>query len=399
MSNLAFNTSARFTARAVRVLKEKVAMLNRRAARLGCEKISLTVGEGVSKTLSFAAPHGQTVSVVTNVYDVAVSGSIPTVRGDWSVAARMNVDPQGVVTFDLVAAGVSVEDLEKETTCEHCNFARRRRCVYFLRDGAGKMIRVGSTCLESFLGCKSPAQYAWIAEAAWIAQQVEGDGAYGEDEDGWLGGGAPPQMYPTEVVLAYALRACADEGYVSRARAGHYQRATVDLVSDMLVLGQTPEVTDAEKAAVREVYAAIAGMDESEYAFNVNSVCAAQYVTPRNVGIAVSAVSVLERKRRDEARAAVVRVNEHVGSAGERLELEVILEGGKVMYNDYGETCLYRLRTVEGHSLIWWCSGGVKQSIEDAAEAGSFKVKATVKRHGEFRGVAQTTVNRVSVVA
>jgi hypothetical protein len=42
MSNLAFNITARFTSRAVAVLKEKVAHLNRRAARLGCEKIALT---------------------------------------------------------------------------------------------------------------------------------------------------------------------------------------------------------------------------------------------------------------------------------------------------------------------------------------------------------------------
>ena len=399
MSQKSFAHVTRLTGRAVSVLKEKVAHLNRRAARLGCEKIALTVGEGVNKELRFAGPDGSTVSVTTAVYECTVAGSVPTVRGDWSVDARMDIDPQGVVTFNLVAEGVNVAALPKEPTCEHCNTRRRRRCVYFLRNARlhRPVVRVGSTCLESFLGCKSPAEYAWAAEAAWISKMVEGDNGYGED--GWLSGGCSLEMFPANVVLAYALRSSRDGGYISRARSDNYQRPTKDAVYDMLVLGHQPELTEAELGAVAEVRAAVAGMGESDYAFNVKSVLGAEYVTRKNLGIAVSAVSVLQRHRREVAAAAVVGVSEHVGRAGERLELVVILEGSKVVFNDWGETCLYRLRTVEGDSLVWWCSGGTKPSFEEAAEAGAFKVKATVKSHSEFRGAAQTTVNRVTVVA
>jgi hypothetical protein len=397
MSNLAFNITARFTSRAVAVLKEKVAHLNRRAARLGCEKIALTVGEGVHKELSFAGPHGYPVSVFAMVYDCTVAGSVPVVDGGWEVMARLNVDQQGVQTFDLVAPGVDVTALPADVMCQHCNKVRSRRCIYFLKGADGQVIRVGSTCLESFLGCQSPAAYAWNAEAAWIHMMVEGDDSYGED--GWLSGGTRVEMFPTDTVIGYAVRACADDGYISRSRAGDYDRATVDRVSDMLMLGQVVELTGVEVAIVAKVREAVAAMGESEYAFNVKSVIAAEYVTRRNLGIAASAVSVLERHQREQRAAAITRVNEHVGQAGERIELDVILEGHKVTFSDWGESCLYRLRSTEGHSLVWWCSGGRKESFEEAAEAGSFKVKATVKRHGEFNGLAQTTVNRVSVVA
>lgn len=402
----AFDISTRLTGRAVSVLKEKVATLNRRAARLGCAKIELDVGEGVSKQLRFAGPDGSLISVTTKVFECQVTGSVPKVSGDWSVEARMNIDPQGVVTFDLVAPGVNVAMLATDETCDHCKVSRRRRCIYFLRaknDGnrvgqnRTEDIRVGSTCLESFLGCKSPAEYAWAAEAAWISKMIEGDDGYGED--GWLSGGVGVEMFPTNVVLAYALRSSRDGGYISRARSDNYERATVDAVSDMLSLGHQPTLTEAELDVVAEVRAAVAGMEESDYAFNVNSVLGSEYVTRKNLGIAVSAVSVLQRHRREVAAATVVRVNEHVGRAGERLELSVILEGSKLVFSDWGETCLYRLRTVEGHSLVWWCSGGSNTNFEDAAKDGSFKVKATVKTHGEFNGDAQTTVNRVTVVA
>lgn len=391
-----FNVTGRFTSRAVAVLREQVAVLNRRAARLGCQKVELSIGEAFPRTLKFMV-QGREASVTCDVHECHLVGTIPVVEGGWQVQARRKVDSVGVVTFDLVRQGVAVHGLEESMSCEHCNTNRRRSCVYYLRNEAGDMKRVGSTCLVQFLGCKSPAEYAWSAEAAWIAAMLEGDSLFGEGEDGWLGGGAYQELFPTEVVIGYALRATAEDGYKSRRMCDSYERPTVDVVDSMLDLG-SGELTEAELSMVGKVRDAVAAMDESDYSYNVQSVLAAEYVTRKNLGIAVSSVAVFYRAQRAARSAAVTKLDAFIGSVGERLELEVVVEGKKYLVNDWGETCLYRLRTTQGHSLVWFASGGSKPAIDKAAESGAFKVRATVKRHGRFNDVRQTTVSRVAVV-
>ena len=49
-------TETTLTAYAIQRLAERVKLLNRRASRLGCEKLSLTVGEYRTVTLEFSVP-------------------------------------------------------------------------------------------------------------------------------------------------------------------------------------------------------------------------------------------------------------------------------------------------------------------------------------------------------
>jgi hypothetical protein len=43
-----------------------------------------------------------------------------------------------------------------------------------------------------------------------------------------------------------------------------------------------------------------------------------------------------------------------------------------------------------GHSFTWFCSG------KPLEEGKVYEVKATVKKHDEYKGVKQTIVNRVT---
>lgn len=86
----------------------------------------------------------------------------------------------------------------------------------------------------------------------------------------------------------------------------------------------------------------------------------------------------------------------HWGEVGVRAELTAtVTRVVGLPDNGFGPSLLIKLRTEEGHELVTftaaaWCW--------DAAEGDVYTGKATVKKHGEFNGMPQTTVTRAWLV-
>lgn len=100
----------------------------------------------------------------------------------------------------------------------------------------------------------------------------------------------------------------------------------------------------------------------------------------------------------------------YIGEIGKRLSLSLKLEKQYSFSQCFGwkttETTIYTFTDAEGNTLIWKTSGilGLESINErgdcqfDGVRKGdSFKCKATVKEHSEYKGTEQTVLTRLKV--
>lgn len=106
-----------------------------------------------------------------------------------------------------------------------------------------------------------------------------------------------------------------------------------------------------------------------------------------------------EQAKRDEAEARRL-ASQHVGAVGKRVEMTLRLTFVTSWATDYGTTRLYSLEDADGNVVVWKTSSGalVTDDWEHAKIGDSVVVRATVKRHGEYRGGKQTEVSRLKVL-
>jgi ribosomal protein L37E len=98
-------------------------------------------------------------------------------------------------------------------------------------------------------------------------------------------------------------------------------------------------------------------------------------------------------------RAAQRRAAGHWGTVGKRGEAEVEVVGVKSFESDYGTRWLVTMKTGEGHVLKTWTSGNfIDTALNLKNHGGTVRVKATPKDHGEYNGLPETTVTRVTAV-
>ena len=67
----------------------------------------------------------------------------------------------------------------------------------------------------------------------------------------------------------------------------------------------------------------------------------------------------------------------------------------RLIEGDYGTSELVSMVDSEGNVLKWFATGHAKDTEKDRVTVGrSYSLVATIKGHGEYRGVSETKVNR-----
>lgn len=82
-------------------------------------------------------------------------------------------------------------------------------------------------------------------------------------------------------------------------------------------------------------------------------------------------------------------------------------EGVSYHYYDDGVRHIYTFRDADGNCIVWKTANPLGMFVitdeteewEDAKVGGIVKLKATVKEHGEYKGVKQTVITRPKVIA
>lgn len=319
------------------------------------------------------------------------------------VAALQHLEGENI-TRAVPGTILPVEYRTRGSACEHCNFSRRRNDTYVLRHDDGRMIQVGSTCLEDFLGSKDVARLA--AQATILAA------ARGLAEDGCSGFGGPS----AEIILGEYLSNVAwcvrEQGWTSRtaAREEEGKSATADraltYLSDKRIAREVkcePTAEDIELAAAAELWAETLSdetidAEKGDYLHNLRAVARTGLVTFKTGGIAASMIVAYQRfLGREQARAdraARPKLNVHLGTVKVRETWTVTLDFVTGYETDFGYTTVLKFRTDDGASLVWKATS---TELTRADVGKRFAVKGTVKKHDEYKGEKQTLLSRCAI--
>lgn len=420
------------------LFQERVDVLNKRARKLGVAEIAVTVvfayltREFIPDPLRSAsrvprwvkdgeqAPANHVASgSVMQWNTVTVTGEAPKFAG-WKFIATLEPLPTDDGTAVNLLQCVPGETCPAEFRsrvgqCDHCNARRNRKQTFVLRHDSGAHKMVGRQCIKDFLGHLDPHQVAAWAE---MLVELSSLGSAAEDE-GWGGGGRGADVYDLRFILSLTAAVISHYGWISKSAAFQDDRltATAGRVSYLLhrphpsagyqaireweaEVAKCQPTDDHKQDAANAVEWARSFSDEqietNNYLANCNAIARCGVVEGKTMGIACSVVSSFQREqaRLKLAEREAARVSNYVGEIGKRAEFVVTVVKVIPCEGSYGTTGLHKMLDDQGNDLGWFASG----SAEWLKEGCTYRVKATPKKHEEYRTRKQTMLNRVTVI-
>jgi len=386
-------------------LRERLVALYRRAAKLSVPEIRLEI-LGKAEKPPKENPDGLPVRHVT----IKLTGETPKLAG-WTFVATLDPHETGNVVRAVPGEAVPRLYSQIPIECDHCRTNRRRRETYLVRHEDGHHKQVGSGCVKDFLGGLDP--HALAASLEYLLRACDAAGGFG-DPDAGCGG---ERLLRVVDVLRSAAREIRVGGWMSRSRARETatQVATADLVlNDLLsppsTKRKTEPITEEDVATAEQALEwarALARRDRrSDFESNLAIVAVDESVRCRDVGLLCAAIPCWAR---DTERELLMRrwvnlreTSRHVGEIGGRTEWRLTVLGYRQLEGVYGTRHFYRFVDGAGNLLIWWGSRDLSRPAGDGTEicprlGDEVLVRATVKKHDEYNGTAQTILSRVQL--
>lgn len=413
----------------------KVAKLNKRAAKLGLEDIIWAiVARRRDPILGKEIPGGMGEREVVGyewITTLDVCGVSPCLSG-YAIAAVIEHTSAGNLLRDATGGAVDLSAYRDiGPTCDHCKVSRRRNeTVLLIRDDQ-TLVRVGKSCLKDYLGHSTIAQLAWRADFACLVGEVED-----LDGSGECYGGREPASWDLLDFLGWCAAAKREFGYITRTRARESidgVDATCDVAAAEMALyyfspskyqreleaGRAFACTDEDRelaqkaldftiADLQKIKSSDSDQTFSDFHHNLEVICNLGTVGEKHKGFAGAILGYYTRavqgeaekagrdaarEAREAAQAEKAERSSHVGEVGEKVIVEVVIGSTRDYYNDdWGYTYFVAMETLAGDVLTWKSSNNPR--LEPGARCF---VRGTVKEHGEFRGVAQTTLIRCAV--
>jgi hypothetical protein len=389
-------------------LEEKIAKLNRKATKLGCEPATLTItGEEMVKA-SRIMPGGRILKYEYEVKLVTVTGDTPKLEG-WSLIAKVEYLDDARLILCVPGEECPEEFRTRGVECDHCRSKRQRKNVYVLRKG-DEYVQVGRTCIKDFLGGVSPEQL--LSRATWNFNVVEACGDYEE-------GGrscAPETIDITEYLNGVAIcirrlgwlskSACkfSDESSTASdawdlvkpdCRNDHDRWRYEKWVEQMNLVHQERDEKMAADALKWAASQPIGGV--GDYLYNLGVACRAGYVTRRTMGIVASAVSAYMRVLDNQAalnQKDTEKSREWVGEVKVRQDFTgLTVLSMRYIEGQWGTTTLVTFEDTPGNLIKWFAS----VELDNIDKGDVVDLRATVKKHDDYKGVKQTMVNRAKI--
>ena len=391
------------------ILQGRIAGLNRRAVRLGCSEITLTVVGTFSTTRrdDFLG-----INYTTTFNKVTVVGEAPRLEG-WTLIAELVFSFSESAETEMVVREVPgqtcpIKYRSSDYHCDHCRTSRRRNSVFVVRHDDGRYLQVGRSCLADFLSCQSVRQIVGAAEYLMDIRDLLQEAS---DED-WSEGehfGRGLTLVNTERFVAVTAVIMRKLGWVSRTKASEtFATATADHAWQCCASNSTSarefmrqfdinvEQRDIDLAKAALAWAReISPQEPNSYMYNLGVVCRSEVTDYRNAGTTASVVATYQRQLDREISRQAQANSTHVGQLRQRQTFENLnIVSTKFVNGTWGATTMVKFVDPNGNILVWWASGE-----PDWAQAGATStIKATVKKYEEYNGISQTVITRVSKV-
>ena len=366
-------------------LEKKIAKLNKKATRLGCEPITLLFTGNVRIETD---PEDELR--VTIYEEVTMSGEYPHIKG-WDLVAIFQRQSDTVFVRNVPDREIPGGYYSKETIeCQHCGYNRRRKKSYLLlKDSEYK--EVGSTCVKSFFDVDVSA-FLFYAEIDFSSMLNEGRYP------------ASDMNIPTEVNLEKFLSMtarCIDEyGWVSKGKAFNDTTlvATVEHVDFQLFIVKTRsetilEVTEDNKKQAIEVIEYFKEINpDNNYLENCKKIADSGYLPINFMGIAASMVATYRRAIEEKIERESRVPSEWIGAVKERITVEATVTYINSFHGQWGPVHLHKFNS-DGNQMTWFASRS-----QDVEVGDKITLTGTVKKHDTYKDNKVTALTRCKMV-
>ena len=191
----------------LRTLQQRLTNLNTKLARIKMPLITFQITGHVDE------PSADDATKLVRYYDLEVNGTTPSSNG-WEFIATLVHTDEGNILRTVPGYNVPVEFRDRPTYCDHCKTNRTRLDTYIVRHTDGRVMQVGSSCLEDFIGT-APGALTKAAEHLLNAYDVC-DAAQSRE---WLGGSNSLSVFRIDLetfLKQVAATVLADGRYITR---------------------------------------------------------------------------------------------------------------------------------------------------------------------------------------
>jgi len=385
-------------------LKNELARLNRRAAKIGAASITLVQLAGVKSQERRNEITNEVVSV-ERFLEHELSGETPKFAG-WSLAAVIEHAEEGNILRKVPGCTVELPKYRQGLpVCEHCQLARRRNETFVVVHDDGTQKQVGRDCIKDFLGHTDPHAFARMSEILFSAGELCG-GAEDSDFFG-EGGSRAKEMLYVQTFLNYAACACRKLGYISGKREYESMGAVRSTKSTALCwMNPTPKMmlnkhyfrpedSDVARAAVAHEYvldtlSAKQPEKLTDFEHNLLTAAKCEVVDYKSAGILAF---IVEYYSREMEKAKIAADEVYFGEPKARVRNQPIVFIKSTGFDtQFGHTFIYSFSVpaVPGARLVWMTGTEI-----DMAPGAEVLATFTVKAHEEYNGHKQTKISRL----
>ena len=375
-------------------LETKISKLNKKAVKLNCEPISLTLVETVDRKEA-----GQ----IVRYNQVTISGVAPVIAG-WELIASCEGMENGVL-IRSVPEKTYPEKYRNMLICEHCNSDRKRKYTFIVRNvETNEYKMVGKSCLKDFLGHVDPNFIAEMLQ--YISDFQERD--YDELPSGYV------SRIDTEYYLTFVAACIREEGWMSRTKANEEGGpTTAGLASEAMEwFGKThtdyrgnliehPEPTHHDKELAKKAIQWARNLTDlkNDYLYNINLLSKESSITHKELGFVASIVSSFTRqmekeiiKEQRETAQKQELISQYIGSIGEKIQTELTYINTFSFETHWGAGHIHKFLDQNGNVFIWKSSKYI-----EVDQGETVKIKGTIKDHSEYAGAKQTILTRCKI--
>jgi len=361
-------------------LKSKVAKLNKRAAKIGVNPLSLEL-TGHSKLDDSEYPR------VVVYLEIILEGESPKMDG-WKLLAVLQHDPNLNANIVKTVPGETIpEDYRtRPGVCDHCGYTRIRKETFVVQhDTSGEIQQVGRQCVADFLGHGDPRRFIKTWEYF--------DEISGWCEGGWGGVRDDRESFSLVAFVAMSNAVIRRWGWVSSAKS--YETGMTSTATEVLIQFNDSNIkkdqivhptAEDEKYALEVIEWAKNIPGTSDYEHNLRTIAQQKYVIKKTWGYAASMIPAYKRATEPKVER---KVSDFYGTVGDKVNLKLNFLRDYSFETAYGVMHLQKFNDDNGNLFIWGASR--PQYLE---QGKVYQVTGTIKAHKEYKGVRQTALSR-----
>lgn len=383
------------------IIVENFRKLQIKASKLGCDIFIHWTGNITTQEFEF---EGTKIALETE--ELHVSGNPPKFKG-WKFVAV--IEPLDDIDAVLIRAtpGESVPEIYRNrnsaTTCDHCKTHRLRKETYLLQNiETLEFKRVGSSCIQDFLGHDSPA----IIASRWFSLLLKLFGFLDEyaynDRDPHASGCF--ESYSITDFLANVHLSTRRIGWVSKKQADDDLCLSTSSDAWNLVSGnyrkynpKHHEIPSAEDFTWAEESLkwinSINTEKLNDYMYNLYTSCSRKVVDHRTRGLAASLYKAYANHLEDMKSWQFTKDSNYIGTTGKREVYTLTLTKKIPKESHFGMTYIHKFLDTTGNVLMWFASKDLGLN-----QGNTYQLKGTVKKHEIFNNVKQTILSRCALI-